>query len=267
MGELWNGTYKEPAAWEDAAEALIESTALRPGMRVLDLGSANGGTLFRALNRVGESGHVVGIEIEEDWAEWLQKEITKREIRNAENRLMDGRSMEFPDEAFDAVVMGLLGLDEDFDADTSTVIDDAPLMREVFRVLKPGHLVHCSGWLWQEDNEWMGELVRQHIPSQNKRGYFPMTEDGYTNLLGFAGFEEIRATTIESQYTFEDPAEWMACVGYMWETELEKIKADSEILRAFEQDAFALLARHVDDDGRVVYVRRTILVSARKPLP
>jgi len=267
MRSLWNGAYKEPTVWTEAAEALVASTDLQPGMRVLDLGSANGETLFRALARVGESGRVVGIEVEADWVEWLQQEIAKREISNAENHLMDGRSMHFPDGAFDAVIMGMGGLDDDYDAETATIIDGAPLMCEVRRVLKPGQFVDCSGWLWQEDNEWMGELVRRQFPGCSKRGYFPMTEGDYMDLLAFAGFEEIHTTTFEGHYTFDDPAEWMACVGYMWEAELERIKAQTDTLRAFEQDALDLLAEHEDDTGRIAYTRRAILVSARKPLP
>ena len=267
MTDLWSGTYKEPAVWADVAEALISSAGLHAGMRVLDLGSANGETLFRALDRVGASGSVVGIEVEADWAEWLQKEIANREIPNAENHRMDGRSMTFADESFDAVILGMVGLDDDYDPDEETIIGGAPLLREVHRVLKPGGAVCCSGWLRQQDTEWMGELIRRYLPGCAKRGYFPMTEAGYTRLLGFAGFETIRTSAFERRYTFDDPTEWMACVEYVWEEELARIKADPGVLRAFERDAFELLAGHRDDDGKIAYMRPAILLSARKPLP
>ena len=267
MTNLWNGVYRQPAVWDDTAAALIAWADLQPGMYILDLGSADGGTLFPALDRVGQSGSVVGIEVEKDWVTWLQKEIAKREIPNAKNLLMDGTSMTFPNDSFDAVIMGMVGLDEDYDPDRETVIHEAPLMREVHRVLKPGCTVHCSGWFSQEDTEWMGDLIRRHLPGCAKRGYFPMTEAGYVHLLEFAGFERIRATTFERRYTFENPAEWMACTEYVWEKEITRIKADPDVLLAFEHDAFELLAEHRDENGKIAYMRPAILISAQKPRP
>lgn len=266
MRDLWNGEYREPAVWEETAQALIGLAELEPGMQILDIGSASGGTLFPALDRIGESGSIIGIDVAEDFVERLQKEIQKRGIPNAENLLMDGRSMTFPDASFDAVIMGLVGLDEDYDFDTGEILNGAPLMREVLRVLRPGHFLYNSNWLWQDDNEWMGELVRRCLPACTKRGYFPGTEEGYVNLLEFAGFEEIRATSFQGRYTFADPAEWMACIGFIWEEEIEQIKANAEILRTFEEDAFDLLGEHVDPEGRVAYTRSAILMSARRPM-
>jgi SAM-dependent methyltransferase len=265
MRDLWSGERRQQAVWADTAAALIGLAELKPGMRVLDVGSAGGGTMFPALARIGESGSIVGIEVEEDWVEWLQKEIARRGIANAENLHMNGQSMSFPDASFDAVIVGLVGLDEDYDFETGEIINSAPLMREVLRVLKPGCFLYNSNWLWQDDNEWMGALVRGRLPGCTKRGYFPGTENGYVALLRFAGFEDVRVASFEGRYTFDAPAEWMACVGPMWEEELERIKKEPRVLEAFERDAFGLLAQHVDDEERLAYTRSAILVSARKP--
>lgn len=173
--------------------------------------------------------------------------------------------MSFPDFAFDAVVMGMVGLDEEYDFETRQLIDGAPLMREVFHVLKAGHSVYSSNWLRQDDNEWMRELVRRHLLGCTKHGYSPGTRDGYVDLFEAVGFEDVRIAPFEGHYTFEDPTEWMACVDYMWEEELEEIKADPETLHAFERDALELLGCHLDEDGRLAYTRLAVLVSARKP--
>ena len=85
--DLWSGTYVEPAVWDETAKALIGLADLAEGMHILDVGSAGGGTLFPALERVGPTGSIVGIEVEEDWVEWLRKEIAKRGATNAENLL------------------------------------------------------------------------------------------------------------------------------------------------------------------------------------
>ena len=265
MQDLWSGTYREPAFWQETAEALIALAELAPGMRLLDVGSAGGGTLFPALERIGAEGHIVGIEVEEDWVEWLNEEIAERRIENAENLLMNGQSMSFPDETFDAVIMGMVGLDDDYDFETGRILNEAPLMREVVRVLKPGRFLYNSGWLWQDDNEWMGELVRRYLPDCTKRGYFAGTEEGYVRLLRTVGFTDVHVKPFEGCYTYEDPAEWMACVGYMWEEELAGIRSDSDALESFEQNAFALLADHVNSEGEILYNRSALLIAARKP--
>jgi len=264
--DLWRGRYREPAVWVETAQALIAATELRPGMRVLDIGSAGGGTLFPALDRIGPTGSIVGIEVEEDWVAWLQKEISKRAIENVENLLMDGRSMSFPAASFDAVILGLVGLDTDYDFDSDRILNDAPLMRETFRVLKPGGNLYTSNWLRQEDNDWMAELIRRRLPDCAKRGYFAGTGEGYVRLLESTGFEEIRLRQFEGRYTYESPAEWAACVACMWEEEVERIKADPETLDSFERDAFGLLAGHVDSEGRIAYTRSAIIVTAQRPL-
>jgi len=265
MRDLWGGTYREPAVWEETAQALIASADLREGMRVLDVGSAGGGTLFPALDRIGETGSILGIEIDEEWVEWLRDEISRRGIRNAESLLMNGQSMSFPDASFDAVIMGMVGLGEQYDFDAGRIIDDAPLMREVFRVLRPGHFLYNSNWLRQDDDEWMGDLIRLCFPSCAKCGYSPGTPEGYVDLIEAVGFEDVRVTPFEGKYTFEDPAEWVACVRHVWEEELEQIKADPDVLHAFERRASDLLASHFDEDGRLAYTRSAVLVSARKP--
>ena len=222
--------------------------------------------MFPALKRIGPSGHIVGIEMEEDWAEWLQKRIAERSIPNAENLCMNACAMSFPDASFDAVIVGLVGLDDDYDLHRGEVINGAPLMSEAFRVLGPGRKIHVSGWLVEEDNDWMGELVRRHLPGCNKRGYFPMTADELSEILEFVGFEDIQAARFKGEYTFESPGEWMAGIGHIWEEELATIQADPSLCAAFERDALDLLRKNTKPDGTIPYTRVVLLISARKPL-
>jgi len=173
--------------------------------------------------------------------------------------------MTFADAAFDAVIMGMVGLDDDYDFGTGRVINGAPLLREVFRVLKPGRCLHSSSWLRQEDSDWMRELLQRHLPDCTTYGHFPGTEKGYAAVLETVGFECVRVTPFEGQYTLEDPAEWMAGIRHVWKEELALIRADPSTLRAFETDALDLLAGHCDEEDKIVYRRSAVLVSGRKP--
>jgi len=251
MRDLWSGTYKEPACWAATAERLIAVAELPAGATVLDVGTGYGGTLFRALGPVGASGRVVSIDVNEDCIDWTRNEIAKRGITNAEVFRMNARATDFVDASFDAVIAGLVGLDEDYDFDAGKPIDAAPMIREILRVLKPGGRASISDWLWQDDNEWMGELVRRYLPGCRKRGYSRGTTEGQIDLLAGVGFEDVQVTTVEGRYTFDDPAEWMAVLKLQWAEELDQIRAQPEGLRAFEKDAFGLLAKHVDEEGKV----------------
>ena len=267
MRDLWSGAYKEPACWAATAGRLIALADLPAGASVLDVGTGYGGTLFRALDRVGHTGRVVSIDVNENCTEWTRNEIAKRGITNAEVLRMDAHAMACADGSFDAAVAGLVGLDDDYDFDAGRPIDGARMICEIYRVLKPGGRASISDWLWQDDNEWMGELVRRYLPGCRKRGYSRGTTQGQIDLLAGVGFEDVQVTTMEGRYTFDDPAEWMAVLKRQWAEELDQIRARPDMLRAFERDAFGLLAKHVDEDGKVAYARPTAFVAARKPGP
>jgi SAM-dependent methyltransferase len=265
MTGFWDGEYREQACWADTAEQLIALVQFPSGARVLDVGTGDGGTLFRVLDRVGPDARVVSIDIEGKWVDWTRREVARRGIRNADLLEMDARAMEFADASYDVAILGLVGLDDEYDFERGRSLGDASIVREAARVLVPGGMAYLSGWLWQEDSEWMGELVRLFLPGCTKRGYAPSTEAGYIDILRGAGFENIRTAKVEGCSTFEHPAEWMATLRPIWEPEISRICAQPGAREAFEDAAQTLLAEHLDAEGRIAYARPAICLAAQKP--
>jgi SAM-dependent methyltransferase len=104
-------------------------TEIKPGMTVLDLGSGAGFDAFLAWNRVGPTGHVIGVDMTDDMLSLARKNAARRGATNVEFR--KGRIEQLPLESgtVDYVISNcVINLSEDKPA----------VFREVARVLKPG---------------------------------------------------------------------------------------------------------------------------------
>ena len=61
-------------------------TEIGPGMTVLDLGSGAGFDAFLAWNRVGATGHVIGVDMTDDMLSLARENAAKRGATNVEFR-------------------------------------------------------------------------------------------------------------------------------------------------------------------------------------
>jgi SAM-dependent methyltransferase len=104
-------------------------TEIGAGMTVLDLGSGAGFDAFLALNRVGPTGHVIGVDMTDDMLALARENAAKRGVANVDFR--KGRIENLPVESgtVDYVISNcVINLSEDKPA----------VFREIARVLKPG---------------------------------------------------------------------------------------------------------------------------------
>src|ERR1700694_3269863 len=82
----------------------IERTSLRAGDRVLDVATGRGATLFRALERVGPTGHVTGIDLAQEMVALTRADLERQGIGNASVEQMDAEELLYPDASFDVVI-------------------------------------------------------------------------------------------------------------------------------------------------------------------
>lgn len=104
-------------------------TEIAPGMTVLDLGSGAGFDAFLALNRVGEAGRVIGVDMTDDMLSLARQNAEKRGATNVEFRKGFIEKLPIEDRSVDYVISNCV-------INLST--DKPAVFNEIARVLKPG---------------------------------------------------------------------------------------------------------------------------------
>jgi SAM-dependent methyltransferase len=103
--------------------------ALRPGETVIDLGSGAGFDCFLASGQVGETGHVIGVDMTHEMLKKARENAAKISARNVEFRLGELEHLPVADNTADVILSNCV---------INLVPDKAQVYREAFRALKPG---------------------------------------------------------------------------------------------------------------------------------
>ncbi len=103
--------------------------SLKEGETVLDLGSGAGFDCFLAANRVGKTGHVIGVDMTPDMLEKARANARKGGYDNTEFRLGEIENLPVADNSVDVIISNCV---------INLSPDKVRVFEEAFRVLKPG---------------------------------------------------------------------------------------------------------------------------------
>ncbi len=190
---------------------ILEALALKPGFRVLDVGSGPAHQVFEMSSVMGNSGRIDGVDAAESALDIARQRCS--ELDNVNFQLGDASNLPFDDATFDAVMS----------SQVFEYLDDVSgAIAEMFRVLKSGGgvLIHDSEWgalLWRSSDPermarimkiWDGHLADPHLPQSLSR------------KLTDAGFKNVRAEPVVHVETSYDPTSVSAIlikfvVGYV----------------------------------------------------
>jgi SAM-dependent methyltransferase len=177
--------------------ALIE---LKPGEVVLDLGSGGGIDVLLSARRVGPAGKAYGLDMTDDMLALAHENQRQAGVENVEFMKGEIENIPLPDNSVDVVISNCV---------INLSADKSRVLREAFRVLKPGGRFAVSDVVVRGE---VPEAVRQSMLLWVGCLAGALEEQDYQARLGDAGFGgvEIEPTRI---YNVEDARQFLSEAG------------------------------------------------------
>jgi arsenite methyltransferase len=157
----------------------ITLASLLPGQTVLDLGSGGGIDCFMAARKVGESGHVIGVDMTAEMLEKARLNQARMGIKNVDFRLGEIEHLPVADNTVDVIISNCV---------VNLSPDKPQVFREAFRVLKPGGKLALSdivtdGPLPQEVKDSLSAWAGCVAGALDVKDYIATLEaTGFTNI-------------------------------------------------------------------------------------
>jgi SAM-dependent methyltransferase len=118
-------------------DVLLDAAHVRPGLRILDLGSGTGQPALDLARATGPRGQVVATDLSAAMLTIAEEHACTAGLTNMAFRQADAEALPFADESFDAVTSRLGAM---------YFVDMQRALGEVRRVLKPGGHVALAVW-------------------------------------------------------------------------------------------------------------------------
>ncbi len=159
---------------------LVGDARLRPGHRVLDMGSGTGYPAVLAAQAVGSGGEVVGLDLAEEMLDVARRKAAGLGLANLSFRPADVTTLPFEPASFDAVITRFCLM---------FLPDVARAVAEIARVVKPGGYVAAAVWSTPDKNPYLRapiDVIKTFTeiptPAPDQPGIFRLAKPG--DLLG-----------------------------------------------------------------------------------
>ena len=191
---------------------------LQPGEVVLDLGSGGGIDVLLSAKRVGPTGKAYGLDMTDEMLALARSNQQAAGVQNVEFLKGEIENIPLPDQSVDVIISNCV---------INLAADKSRVLREAFRVLKPGGRFAVSD-----------VVVRAPVPEALRRSMElwmgcvagALAVDEYETLLAGAGFESIGIEPTRV-YHADDAAALLTGAGIADPDLLEQI--DGRVLSAF----------------------------------
>jgi SAM-dependent methyltransferase len=243
-----------PALFQEWAGRVVDAADVQPGQRVLDIACGTGVAARAALARVGSTGQVIGVDVNEGMLA-----VAARTESHIDWRAGKAESMPLDDNSFDAVVsqFGLMFFE-----------DRRAAIKEMVRVLRPGGKLAVAVWNSLANTPGyaaMVELLQRLFGTEAANGLrFPFSLGDVPTLRSlFADTDlaDIRINTLPGTAHFPSIESWVFTdiKGWVLADKLDDAQYE-QLLREAKQT----LAPFVEADGQVRFASPAHIVSATK---
>jgi len=193
---------------------------LKPGERVLDLGSGGGIDVLLSARRVGPTGFAYGLDMTDAMLELAERNRAEAGLENV--RFLKGiiEDIPLPSESVDVVISNCV---------INLSADKSRVLREAFRVLAPGGRFAVSDIVFQGQ---LPPALRTDMESWAGCIAGALEEETYRGLLHAAGFSDIEVE-VTRRYALHDIAEGGASASLTALGEAERSQVDGKFVSAF----------------------------------
>jgi SAM-dependent methyltransferase len=157
----------------------ITFAGIQPGETVLDLGSGGGLDCFLAAKKTGPSGHVIGVDMTPEMLLKARTAAERMGVTNVEFREGYLEALPVDDGTVDLVISNCV---------VNLSPDKPQVIREVFRVLKPGGRISISDTVTQGE---ISEELRRNMDAWSACVSGSLDVKVYEAELAKAGFTDI----------------------------------------------------------------------------
>lgn len=180
---------------------LVADARVRPGLRVLDLGSGTGYPALLAGEVVGAEGTVVGIDLAESMLAVATRKAKTAGLQQVSFRTGDVTSLPFDKESIDAVISRFCLM----------FLPDIPkAAREIARVLRPGGYVAAAVWGSPDKNPFIRipmDVIKSITP-------LPPPDPDAPGIFRLAKAGDLAGILQQAGLTLLDDEEFTAEVAY-----------------------------------------------------
>jgi ubiquinone/menaquinone biosynthesis C-methylase UbiE len=205
----------------------VALASLKEGEAVLDLGAGAGFDAFLAVQRVGKSGKVIGVDMTHEMLEKARNNAEKSGYDNVEFRLGEIEHLPVADNSVDVVISNCV---------INLSPDKAQVFREAYRVLKPGGRIMVSDIvLTKHLPDWIRESAAAYIGCVSGA----LMKDEYLDAIRGAGFDDVEIQD-QNEFSLEcmenDPSV---------KTMIDKTGATREQLKEYEHSVLSIKVRGI----------------------
>jgi ubiquinone/menaquinone biosynthesis C-methylase UbiE len=193
------------ASWQKqlqpAQDMLMQFADIQQGEKIIDIACGTGLVTFRAAEKVGKKGFVLGTDISDKMVGLAAATAKEKNYLRVKFERVDAEELNMEDETFDAALCAL-GL--------MYVPDPLKALKEMWRVLKPGGRGIAAVWGKRNQCGWaeVFEIVDKRVASEVCPMFFNTGNDTVLErLFAAAGFSEITAERISTQLEYASAEE------------------------------------------------------------